>query len=97
VACGTEEAWTLNPSRVLRTGKPASLVRGLKIGLVAGLDLSLDEGSEELLRSPALSLGSLAELRCDGPDAGELEAAEAGDQIRGESGRDCGHRIASRA
>jgi hypothetical protein len=67
--------------------EPVAGVRG-----VAGADLGLDQGAQQLLWRPALGLGGDQQLGGEGAHRGQLEPPQPGGQVRRQRRSGSGHR-----
>ena len=73
------------------TGNAAVLSRPARVGRVAGRDLGLDEGAEELLGGPPLGLGGDEQFGCEAAHRAESEPSKSGFEIGGQGRCRGGH------
>jgi hypothetical protein len=64
------------------------------VGGVAGTDLGIDQGAQQLLRRPALGLGSDQQLRRQGAHRGQLEPPQPSMKVRRQRRDGGGHQDA---
>ena len=91
MARGTEEAARSNSSSVLVTGKHGLAAAGAGVGLVAGGDLGLDQGAEELLGVPPLGLGGDQQFGGEPAHGGHLQPFQPGGEVGGQGRRSWRH------
>ena len=88
MARGTEQVKLLERLADREAGLSAA---GAGVRLVAGSDLGLHQGAEELFGVPPLGAGGEEQLGGEAAHPGHLQPFQTGSQVRRQSGRGGGH------